>query len=137
MKKILGLVLALTFLTACNPNEEALNCGDVNITREQVNAPALTRIESLDNKALGHSKEMADAGRIYHSTNLDEGLPVGWKSAAENVASAATVEEAQKALEASPSHYANMTNPKFTNIGIGSWEAADGTVFLVQIFVEV
>jgi len=137
MKKLLGIVLALTFLTACNPTEEALNCGDVNVARQQVNASPLTRLESLDNKALGHAKAMAEAGRIFHSVNLDQGLPVGWRSAAENVASASTIEEAQIALEASPSHYENMTNPKFTTIGIGSWENPDGTVFLVQIFVEV
>jgi uncharacterized protein YkwD len=78
---------------------------------------------------------MAKAGAIYHSKNLASGVSGGWTSIGENVAMAGSVDAAQTALEASPEHYANMTNPVYTQLGIGVVDH-DGVTYVVQVFVS-
>lgn len=122
-------------LGACNSAKETTNYAAVNALRASVAVPELARSGELDVKARKQAERMAKRGAIYHSTNLSAGVSPGWSLIGENVASAGSVEAAEAALEASPTHYENLVNPAFNEVGIGVYER-NGVVYVVQIFVS-
>ena len=120
--------------TGCLPSKESDNATVVNSLRAAVALPALARSAELDAKAKAQADQMAAHGYIFHSADLAAGVPAGWGAIGENVAVAGSVEAAQAALEASPPHYANLTNPVFNELGVGVTEL-NGVVYVVQVFV--
>jgi uncharacterized protein YkwD len=126
---VLGIVAV-----GCTADQAATNLGAINALRATVAAPELVRVPELDRKAQAQADRMARRGRISHSTNFTSGVPSGWHTIAENVAVAGSIEQAQQALEASPPHYANLTNPVFNQVGIGV-AVRNGAVYVVQFFV--
>lgn len=134
---ILMLLLAMIGLavTACGPSAESTNLTDLNEVRAAVGLGELVRTPELDAKAKAQADRMAKRSTIFHSSNLASGVPEGWSSIGENVALAGSVEEAQRALEASPGHYANMVNPIFNEVGIGV-TVRNGITYVVQVFVS-
>ncbi len=122
-------------LTGCTTGAKSTNLTDLNEVRAAVGLGELVRSPELDAKAQGQADRMANRGTIFHSSNLAAGVTEGWTSIGENVALAGSVDEAQRALEASPGHYANMVNPVFNNVGIGV-TVRNGVTYVVQIFVS-
>jgi uncharacterized protein YkwD len=129
------LVVAGLAVSACTPASEATNLTDLNKVRAAVGLGELVRSPELDAKARAQAERMANQGTIFHSENLAAGVSAGWQSIGENVALAGSVEEAQRALEASPGHYANMVNPIFNQVGIGV-TVRNGVTYVVQVFVS-
>ncbi len=130
---VIGLVSML--LSACNPEAENANLAAINQRRANVSVPALTRSDELDAKARAQADRMARAARIVHSKNLTSGVSPGWTLIGENVASADSIENAESALEASQPHLANLTNPVFSEVGLGV-TVSNGVFYVVQIFVS-
>jgi uncharacterized protein YkwD len=64
----------------------------------------------------------------------DASIPA--REAGENVAHAATVRLAHRALWSSPSHRANLLRGDFTRAGFGVAEDADGSVWVSEIFAR-
>jgi uncharacterized protein YkwD len=122
-------------LMSCTSGEASSNASAINTVRAAAGLPELVRSPELDAKAEAQADRMAKRGGIYHSKNLTSGVTGGWSGIAENVAMAGSVEQAQAALEASPGHYANMTNPSYNQVGIGA-VTRNGVVYLVQVFVS-
>ncbi len=54
--------------------------------------------------------------------------------AGENVATASTLENAHRALWASPSHRGNLLHEAFTRVGVAVVRAADGAVWVTEMF---
>lgn len=129
-----AVVLLSILGTACFPSKDADNATAVNSLRAGVAAPELARRYELDLKAKAQADRMALSGYIFHSADLAAGVPAGWGMIGENVAAAGSIEAAQAALEASPPHYANLTNPGYNEIGVGVAEL-HGVVWVVQVFV--
>lgn len=125
----LGLALA-----ACSNGEESTVATDINEVRASLGLSELVRVPELDVKAEAQAERMANRGTIFHSNNLASGVSAGWASIGENVALAGSAQDAQIALEASPGHYANMTNPAYTQVGLGV-VSRNGVVYVVQVFV--
>jgi uncharacterized protein YkwD len=135
MVAVLVTALLGLALMACTSSEgAATNQNAINSLRASVGLPELVRVAELDAKAEAQADRMAKRGAIYHSKNLAAGVSGGWSSIAENVAMAGSVEQAQAALEASPGHYENMTNPAYNQVGIGVAVLND-VVYVVQVFV--
>lgn len=134
---VLLLLLALVGLafTGCTTEAESTNLTDLNEVRAAVGLAEFTRSPELDAKAQAQADRMAKRATIFHSSNLASGVTEGWTSIGENVALAGSVDEAQRALEASPGHYANMVNPLFNNVGIGV-TVRNGVTYVVQVFVS-
>jgi uncharacterized protein YkwD len=132
---VLLVALVGLALTGCNTASESTNLTDLNKVRATVGLAEFTRSPELDAKAKGQADRMAQRGTIFHSSNLASGVTEGWTSIGENVALAGSVDEAQRALEASPGHYANMVNPVFNQVGIGV-SVRNGITYVVQIFVS-
>lgn len=132
---VLGLVLSIgLLLSACEPSAEDTNVQSVNAVRAAVGAAPLARSAELDAKAVVQAQAMAAKGTIFHSADLASGVSPGWRGIGENVAVAGSAVDAQRALEQSPGHYANMVNGSYTEMGIGI-VPSNGKVFVVQVFV--
>lgn len=103
---------------------------------------SLKRAPELDEIAQAHADAMRDAGRIAH--DLGDGDPktraerrgIGARAIGENVAHAADVIHAHRALWRSPSHRGNMLDPRFDAVGIGVAEGADGSVWVCEVFAD-
>lgn len=130
------IAMASMVLSACNTTPaEDTNTAAINAVRAAVGLPELTRVPELDAKAKAQADRMAKKGTIFHSSNLASGVTEGWAQIGENVALAGSVEDAQRALEASPGHYENMVNPAFNQVGIGI-TVRNGITYVVQVFVS-
>jgi uncharacterized protein YkwD len=132
---VLAVIIAAgALLTACNPQLENQNFAAINALRSRVGVRQLARSGELNTKAQIQADRMANAGRIFHSSNLAAGVSPGWRLIGENVAVAGSVQAAEAALEKSSPHYANLTNRSFTQGGVGV-TVKSGRVYLVQVFV--
>ncbi|MDR7866113.1 MAG: CAP domain-containing protein [Sporomusaceae bacterium] len=60
---------------------------------------------------------------------------VAFRSAGENLGMHGSVAAAERMLMNSPAHRANILGKDFAEVGIGVRTAADGSVFVVQVFV--
>ena len=79
---------------------------------------------------------MAAARDIFHSP-LDQRVRADWVRLGENVAVDVSVAAAERALEASPDHLANLVNPVYDYVGIGVAHGTDGGVYVVQEFMQL
>ena len=137
-RRLLLVVMGvLAVLAACTPvNQMATDDATmVNQLRAANQLPQLPRSLELDQKAQAQAQAMANAGQIFHSTNLPGGVSPGWQLIGENVAMAGSVTAAEAALEASPPHRENLLNGSYTEMGIGAVQAGR-YVFVCQVFVQ-
>jgi uncharacterized protein YkwD len=132
---LLTALLGFALISCTSAEDVATNQTAINNLRASVGLPELTRVPELDAKAQAQADRMAKRGGIYHSKNLASGVSDGWSSIGENVAMAGSIADAQAALEASPDHYANMTNAAYNQVGIGV-VSNNGVVYVVQVFVS-
>ena len=128
------IVAAGALLTGCNAQLENQNVAQINALRARVGVRQLARSAELNTKAQIQADRMAKAGRIFHSANLATGVSPGWRLIGENVAQAGSLTAAESALERSAPHYANLTRPTFSQVGVGV-TVKNGQVFVVQEFV--
>ena len=78
-----------------------------------------------------------------HNPSVSSQIPAGWRLWAENIGyrvdpyagSRATMNSVQRALVASPGHYANLVNPELTHVGVGIHLQGDG-VYVTQVFAR-
>jgi uncharacterized protein YkwD len=112
----------------------------LNAARAAEGKKTLARDAALDRLARAHSDEMAKVNMVGH--NVGTGDPaqriqaagIKAKIAGENVASAAGVKNAHRALWASPSHRSNMLTEEFTRVGVAVTKDAEGRVWVTQLF---
>ena len=140
--QVLGLTLALSVvLGALAPQAVAgwaprreMNSW-MNGARSNHGAVALDRVWVLRQMADEHSRDMARAGRIYHTTNLGTQLRVvSWSVAGENVGVGARIKTLFDAFMDSAPHRANILNRDFRRVGIGVFRD-DGLIWITLIFV--
>lgn len=112
--------------------EEARFVELINVVRSKHGVGPLTIDPGLRASAQAWSGNLAAAGVLAHG---DLGaLLGGYRAVAENLAMAASVDEAFNALVASPGHAANLLNPTYTVIGVGVSRMADGRLVTCQLF---
>jgi len=112
----------------------------INVTRGEAGVAPLREDAALDSMALDHSARMSEAGRIFHNLQLGpqaDALGVVWTRLGENVGAGADVDQVERALVASPHHYENLIDRRFTSVGIGVVTGSDGRVYLTQVFAGV
>lgn len=95
----------------------------------------MVRSSALDIKASVHADRMANAGYIFHSNDLSDGLPDGWRAAGENVGVGGSVEDIERAMIASTRHNENMLTYRWDQFGTAVVERS-GLLYLVQVFVD-
>lgn len=101
----------------------------------------LVRHPKLDAIARAHALKMRDAKMAVHdagdgdpSARFEADPSLHAKAVGENVARAATVAKAHRALHASPSHRINLLRADYTHVGIGIATGEDGTIYVCETF---
>jgi uncharacterized protein YkwD len=115
----------------------------LNETRQEHGLPPLVMNERLRRAARAHSQDMALRGYYGHYTPGNESPvqrlahfivtrgPIG-----ENITINATAEGANSAFVASPSHLANMLDPRFHRVGIGITSAGPESKMITEDFTQ-
>ena len=112
----------------------------VREARESRSLPPLRRDPQLDAVARGHAARMARAGQLAHDVGdgdpFDRLREAGLEArhAGENVAHAATIALAHRALWKSPSHRANLLRRQFDRLGVGVVRDGRGEAWVVELF---
>jgi len=114
----------------------------INAARVAEGQKPLTRDASLDKVARAHAEAMMKARVVGH--NVGNGDPPARLEAAgikarisgENVASASSLENAHRALWASPSHRGNLLLERFGHVGVAVARGPDGTVWVTETFTN-
>jgi len=107
--------------------------GRINSLRASNGLPALARNGSLNARARDWAKTMAESGGLKHS-NIGSLVPP-WTAAAENVGKGGSVSSIFSLLKGSGSHVSNMVGT-YTDVGIGVWRDAGGTLWTVHVFAR-
>ena len=105
-----------------------------NATRAAKGLSTLPVLGSLASEARAHTRAMASSNSLYHST-ADQ-YPENWTGLGENVGVGPTCNDVEQAFLASPHHYENIVDPKWTSIGVGVVANSDGTGIWVTVGFE-
>jgi len=132
------------------PGEELEASGDAPTALGQMIAAArvsegmgsLRRSTVLDRAARAHAERMMRAGELRHdlgdgdARERVENAGIEADEVGENVAHAATLALAHRALWASPSHRDNVLGRRFTKFGVGVSQDADGSIWVTELFAS-
>jgi uncharacterized protein YkwD len=140
--KVLGLTLALSVvLGAVAPSAHATWTPRLdmlrwmNTARSDRGSVVLDPGWRLRRLANEHSRQMADAGRIFHTGSLSSRLSfVSWSVAGENVGAGGSMRALFDAFMKSDAHRDNILRRGFRRVGIGV-HAQDGFLWVTLIFV--
>jgi uncharacterized protein YkwD len=137
---LLSVALSALILTGCLPSNSQSFIDRTNSLRASHGIHALRNHGALDAKAQAWAEETARRGSLVHS-NLSDGLhTVAWRTIGENLASGSDsgdwTAQLHNALVASPGHYANLVDRRFTHMGVGVAHAR-GMVYVVEVFVQI
>jgi uncharacterized protein YkwD len=129
-------------LPAALPGDSDRLAAMITAARASEGLPPLARDSRLDAVALAHAARMARAERLAHDTGdgdpLDRLRAAGVDAyyAGENVAHAASVALAHRALWASPSHRTNLLRREFERVGVGVVRDGQAQVWAVETFAS-
>jgi uncharacterized protein YkwD len=90
---------------------------------------------NLTRKARRWAATMSAAHRIWHS-RLPAGVTGNWEKVGENVGMGSSEQMLHAAFVQSPHHLENLVGPEFKYIGVGVVVAADGILFVSQMFMQ-
>ena len=122
-----AVVAAPTFTEAEIAAAESHMASLVNQLRRSLGLGELAYHDDIAAVARNWSQTMSTEGQPFeHNPDFSKQYPPGWRSAGENIAQVwlgnTLAEATQRSfdnLADSPGHYANMTKPDFTHIGVG------------------
>jgi uncharacterized protein YkwD len=122
------------------PTEAAALGRMIDAARRTEGLEALQRDDLLDSLARAHAARMMRAETLAH--DVADGDPAVRLEAAgfqarevgENVAHAASVALAHRAVWGSPSHRGNLLGERFDRVGVGVVKGPDGTVWITELF---
>ena len=114
--------------------DEACFVQQTNATRASKGLSTLQVSGSLASEARAHTQVMASSNSLYHST-ADQ-YPGNWIGLGENVGVGPACNDVEQAFLASPHHYENIVDPKWTSIGVGVVPNSDGTGIWVTVSFE-
>jgi uncharacterized protein YkwD len=79
---------------------------------------------------------MANAGRIFHASDLSVGISANWSKLGENVGVGGDTASLFQAFVNSPTHYANLVDPVYSRVGVGV-VIAGGRMYTAHRFMAV
>lgn len=112
----------------------------IDAARGSEGLPVLARDPALDRVAQRHAEAMCSSRRLGHEIDgfgpLDrvEAAGLALRSTGENVAHAASLEGAHRALWSSPSHRLNLLYAGYDAVGLGIAPDPDGSVWVCELF---
>jgi uncharacterized protein YkwD len=126
--------------TPLDPTDRATLLAMITALRASEHLHPLTGSTRLDAVAAAHAERMRSQRSVAHDvgdgdpTVRFEAVGVHARECGENVAHAATLPLAHRALYASPSHRANLLSPSFDRVGVGVVRDPDGSVWVAEEF---
>lgn len=141
MRHILEELVAILLIVVCalliwagiaNANPVRRTLRATNQARIEHGLHRLRLSDPISRFARRHSRQMAQAGHIFHS-DLSFPKPADWTVAGENVGRG-SLRRILRAFMRSPEHRANILNPRFRRIGIGVVFAA-GDAWVTEDFI--
>lgn len=124
-------------VTGPTPDEAQAFVAKVNELRASKGLNTLTVDSNLTAIAQDWSAQMAAAHAISHRSNLASGVTSNWRKLGENVGMGPDVTALMDAFITSPTHYANLVDPSFTHIGVGTFRTAEGLVYTAHEFAYI
>lgn len=125
---------------------EAQVLSALNARRRAAGLKALARSSLLDKVASEHSAEMARMGYFAHvsprsgdAAERASRAGLRFQKIAENIGEAATALDAEKAIESSPGHLANILDPYVDQVGLGTSRVRRGDIdnlLLTEVFAR-
>ena len=105
-----------------------------NADRTDADRRDLDLDQKLSRYATKHSRDMAEAGYLFHTEDLAGVLDgVDWSLGGENVGVGSSLEDLEAAFMASKPHRRNILEKKFDNAAIGVGRS-DGNLWVTVIF---
>ena len=140
--RLLFVALALAVSVVCLPSEALAGPADdasysvalLNETRWAHGLPELTPDRELQILANRQANRMAEAGYIFHTSDLGGRLSWGWWAWSENVGYGPSVEWVHDAFMNSDYHAANILRRSYNYVGVGVAYGADDKVYVSQVF---
>lgn len=114
-------------------SEESTAISLINGERTSRGLNSLQESGSLSSYAAKHSQVMADAGEIFHSSNLGSAAS-GWEALGENVGQGGSATSLHGAFMNSAGHRDNILG-NWTHIGVGT-VSQNGYLFITVIFMR-
>ncbi|MBW3615727.1 MAG: CAP domain-containing protein [Actinobacteria bacterium] len=108
--------------------------GRLNDLRAAHGLNSLSVDPALTDVARNWASRMAAVNQISHRSDLAAVAPANWLVLGENVGAGPAVAPIHDALVASPSHYANLVDPRFRQVGVGV-VVVGGKIFVAQNFM--
>ena len=116
----------------------------VNTTRATVSAPPLTNDPALAWFAQWRAEQIVATGQFGHTLpdgglvfDVLSGVGYPYQLAGENLGACMCAPDViEAALEASPSHRANVLEPRYHRVGLGVAQAQSGESTYVQLFAD-
>ncbi len=121
---------------AADAGSEARFVAGINAERSAQGLTPLTADPQLTDVARGWSAQMAADNRLSHNPNLSTQVTGNWRKLGENVGVGTSVDQIAAAFMASPAHRANILDPAFRLVGLGVEAAADGTLWVTEVFEQ-
>ncbi|MEZ5244263.1 MAG: S-layer homology domain-containing protein [Acidimicrobiales bacterium] len=113
---------------------EAQSFNRLNELRAGLGLAPLVRLASMDADARDWSRTMDVTGDFHHS-DLPYGENIAWWSAG-YASPEAAADKMHELWVNSPGHYANMTNPHYTAVGVGFWRSDSGGWHATHVFAS-
>ena len=136
LASLFAVTVALVLLpttAASAAGEEADFTNRLNASRASVGLAPLNVVGELATSARAHSQRMGQENRLYHNPALTTEV-TNWQSVGENVGYGPSVAQIYDALYASAGHRDNMLSSTYTEVGIGTWTAPTGRLWVTQVF---
>jgi uncharacterized protein YkwD len=108
----------------------------INQLRASKGLGALSVDGELTAQANQWAGTMANAGRIFHASDLSVGITANWSKLGENVGVGGDTASLFQAFVNSPTHYDNLVDPAYTRVGVGVVHAG-GRMYTAHRFMGV
>src|ERR1700694_3153971 len=115
-------------------SDESAFVNDINAARISNGVGTVTVDPRLTALARWWAGQMAAAGGISHNPQLAAMGPSGWTMLGENVGMGPSVPSLNDAFTASPHHFANMVDARFTSVGLGE-VVSNGALYVVEDYM--
>jgi hypothetical protein len=129
--------VGLGVAAAADPGSESEFVSLINSTRANNGLGSLQVDGGLQSHARNHTQAMIAAGDIFHSSSaeLSAAAGTGWSKVGENVGRGGSPGSLHTAFMNSSGHAANILGD-YNYVGVGTGNAADGTLFVTVVFMK-
>jgi hypothetical protein len=107
----------------------------INGLRQSLGLQPLLVDDNMASLAAAHTESMIASGQLVHAADLSVGVSGPWSRLGENIGRASDAPLLWTTFVNSPGHYANLTNPAFTHVGVAVGYDAGGQLWTTHRFV--